>query len=586
MGYLASRLRERHGSWLDFVRGEQGVTAGEERVFETAGGFLRDLETTEMTKCFKMVTLEGLLEAGQLVTGMAVDELAVKAHALLRRSPELFADVPDELREHELDDLRRVKWIAYWKKNPIAAWAGNRREGRTWFATERDRFRLELGIEASDEGPLQKLTRELVDYRLTQYRDRKRQTQPTSEGFICKVLSNQRDPILKLPPRSTGAVPEGEVDVGMADGAVWQFRFMKELCNVARRAGQSRNELPDLLRGWFGPRAGQPGTAFQVRFHASPDGLWVEPVQAAVIDLASRRKIVAYPDLRAAAGHAAASVEPPDDELVALPIEDGSPELFAVRVSEPDGRRARVLGAAQRGGLRVDGGEGGFKERTVSLNDLAWVVASADDVADHGGLLDEERVNKLRYLDGTPKGSTPWIDTGWAIAAWNVAKSLIRDPVAVSAVTRRVHRDDGKQLDASFRVERVGDAQTIVFESRGGTRGSADERNVDYAEGLELLLQRLKRAGLALADVLVESRDTEKLPAADRRVVLEDAPYPVIIEDVEAIRRKLSAAQAKVRRAKGARGAGNRTRRLRLFVQGGSDSIAELAAMLERSGPG
>lgn len=29
-----------------------------------------------------------------------------------------------------------------------------------------------------------------------------------------------------------------------------------------------------------------------------------------------------------------------------------------------------------------------------------------------GGLLDEERVNRLRYLEGTPKASTRWIDTG------------------------------------------------------------------------------------------------------------------------------------------------------------------------------
>ena len=80
-------------------------------------------------------------------------------------------------------------------------------------------------------------------------------------------------------------------------------------------------------------------------------------------------------------------------------------------------RRARVVGEAPRGGLRIDGGEGGFAERTVSLTDLAWVAAADDDVRAHGGLLDEERVNRLRYLDGTPKGSTRWIDTGWAIAA-------------------------------------------------------------------------------------------------------------------------------------------------------------------------
>jgi hypothetical protein len=39
----------------------------------------------------------------------------------------------------------------------------------------------------------------------------------------------------------------------------------------------------------------------------------------------------------------------------------------------------------------------------------------------HGGLLDEARVNRLRYLDGTPKGSTRWIDTGWALVVYEAA---------------------------------------------------------------------------------------------------------------------------------------------------------------------
>jgi hypothetical protein len=51
-----------------------------------------------------------------------------------------------------------------------------------------------------------------------------------------------------------------------------------------------------------------------------------------------------------------------------------------------DGRRARVLGSASRGGFRIDGGVGGFAERTVSLLDLAWVIAAADHVKIHGGL--------------------------------------------------------------------------------------------------------------------------------------------------------------------------------------------------------
>ena len=43
------------------------------------------------------------------------------------------------------------------------------------------------------------------------------------------------------------------------------------------RSGTQRNQLPDLMRRWFGPAAGNPGTDFRVRFYRSPDGWWVEP---------------------------------------------------------------------------------------------------------------------------------------------------------------------------------------------------------------------------------------------------------------------------------------------------------------------
>jgi hypothetical protein len=87
---------------------------------------------------------------------------------------------------------------------------------------------------------------------------------------------------------------------------------------------------------------------------------------------------------------------------------------------EGRGKRLRVVGAATQGGLRVDGGPDGFEERTVSLLDVAWAIVAADDVAAHGGVLDEARVNRLRYLDGTPKAATRWIDTAWALVILDV----------------------------------------------------------------------------------------------------------------------------------------------------------------------
>jgi hypothetical protein len=81
---------------------------------------------------------------------------------------------------------------------------------------------------------------------------------------------------------------------------------------------------------------------------------------------------------------------------------------------EHDGKRCRLIERMARG-VRVDGGEGRFAARQVSVTDVAWVMLAAEDVARTGGGLDEARVNRLRYLEGTPKGSTRWIDTGWAI---------------------------------------------------------------------------------------------------------------------------------------------------------------------------
>jgi hypothetical protein len=111
---------------------------------------------------------------------------------------------------------------------------------------------------------------------------------------------------------------------------------MKEFCNVARPAGTERNALPDLLRRWFGPSAGRPGTAFEVRFRGTPDGYWVEPVSSNVAALDARSGVTAYPDLRAAAGHGLARPRKPRD----CRARDGSrsrtpssDDFFAVRVS-------------------------------------------------------------------------------------------------------------------------------------------------------------------------------------------------------------------------------------------------------------
>jgi superfamily II DNA or RNA helicase/diadenosine tetraphosphate (Ap4A) HIT family hydrolase len=322
LGHLPSSLRARHGSWFAFVRQEGDL--GSAQVSALDSGFLEELEVTEMTKSFKMVTLAVLLAAEALFTGMAVRELALAAWVRLKRSPELLAEVPMGERLAEEPDASAIaRWVAYWRSNPIAAWTGVKQRRRTWFVLEEDRLRLDLPADPALAG----MVEELVDYRLARHR------RPASASeFVCRVTWNKRDPIIKLPRRTGGEVPEGEVPVRLPDGTVWLFRFMKEFCNVARAVGAERNGLPDLLRGWFGPAAGHPGTGFDVRFTAGADGWWVAPVLSNVITL-PRRAVVAYPDLRAAAGPASGEAEAPSAEVVLLPVDGEAADRFAVRVS-------------------------------------------------------------------------------------------------------------------------------------------------------------------------------------------------------------------------------------------------------------
>jgi superfamily II DNA or RNA helicase/diadenosine tetraphosphate (Ap4A) HIT family hydrolase len=333
LGYRPATLRAMHGSWFEFVAKEGHLGEAERRVLERAGAWLRDLETTVMEKSFKMVVLETLLERGTLTTSLPLAELARLSHAYLMRVPELFRDIEDVKELADPIAPEPNVWLAYWRKNPVRAWSSG--AGKAWFQVDGDRFVSRLPDCAGDEETLVEMTRELVEYRLAQYVARPREA-ATGEPFECVVLSNQRDPILKLPPRAKRPdVPDAETDVRLPDGSLWRFRFMKEFCNVARPVGRASNELPDLLRRWFGPAAGRPGTRFRVRFSRSPDGWWVESIGDQVIPLAPRGAVVTFPTLRAAAGAVAAGSkavrDAPASDIVRLPIERPGPDRFAVR---------------------------------------------------------------------------------------------------------------------------------------------------------------------------------------------------------------------------------------------------------------
>lgn len=333
MGHLISSLRERYGGWFHFVKAMGALSETEALALERAAGWLEDLERTPMQKCFKMVTLEVLLETGSLFDGLALPELARKSHAWLARNPELFVDLEGVKQLPDPHNGTSTAFLGYWNDNPIAALIGrDSKKARAWFELRDRKLVSRLPRERGIEDPLIAMTRELVDLRLAKYRRRQRAA-TGGTTFEAKLTWNKRDPILKLPE---GGRPIGDVVARLPDGSNWLFRFAKIACNVATPVGSKRNQLPDLLRSWFGPTAGHPGTAFYVRF-VQDEGEWrIEPSTATVLPLRTlaRRTITCYPDLRAAAGalHGDA-VEGLESFEIELPGIEPRDDLFAVRVA-------------------------------------------------------------------------------------------------------------------------------------------------------------------------------------------------------------------------------------------------------------
>jgi hypothetical protein len=127
-----------------------------------------------------------------------------------------------------------------------------------------------------------------------------------------------------------------------------------------------------------------------------------------------------------------------------------------------------------------------------------------------------------------------------------------------------IHDNNGLELSATVTLEPADDACSITFESRGPAR------NTDYGPGFRVAIGRLVAAGAALLDAEVFSREIQHLPIEARRLAPEGFGFPIQCSgrvDAGGLASSLERASAAVARRPGAKGGGNRTRRLRLTVR-------------------
>lgn len=356
---LRAGLNPRRGSedgWFGFLR-EVGLLVKEEQeALWSAGTFLQRLEKENLTKSFKLTTLRALLESGRLFSGMNLDELATKSHEIIARDDRLL----DEVSAKDVGDPNNpdpTSWRRYWRKNPIAAWLGEglrSKEGN--FRLQEDTFILNVDVPEQHRDAAAAMVSELVELRMMEFR---RRTHSPGRGIAsCKVSHSGGKPMVFLDRATNPHLPIGKGIELLVDGSPVFGDFVKVALNVAKRPTTAGNALHEILRSWFGPSAGHPGTAHRVEFE-EVDGRWIMRPKASPIVGAGGDVLPFFPSFRVACG-TDPSGDPKTWQALPLPF----------RGAKPPTDQACFI--AQARGDSMDGGADPIKEGDFLL--FKWLT--------------------------------------------------------------------------------------------------------------------------------------------------------------------------------------------------------------------
>ncbi|MBR9858101.1 MAG: DEAD/DEAH box helicase family protein [Gammaproteobacteria bacterium] len=205
-----SKLRKQHGSWFELVHREGDLSAEGGKVLTKLQDFLlTGIEITTLTKSFKIVLLQALLELDGLCHPPTLAALAEQSRYVLERHPDLLQlDLP---AKQQAITANSAAWLSYWKSNPIKFSTGGNQGSQAdyWFEIKDDCFcpRFELPVDELDT--LHVMMQELVDLRLAEYRRRKapllakapsleKITQPATDTPVAEVVELLCFPDLKI----------------------------------------------------------------------------------------------------------------------------------------------------------------------------------------------------------------------------------------------------------------------------------------------------------------------------------------------------------------------------------------------------
>ncbi|MCL9779897.1 DEAD/DEAH box helicase family protein [Vibrio sp. S4M6] len=194
------KVNKQNDSWFQLVASQVDNPLLKETIFAYKEFLFKGIQTTSMVKSFKAILLEAFLELDGFRRPPTIEELAEKSWHVLSAYPYLKStELPT--KEQSLTATDR-KWATYWRGNPIKAFTTtNKNSTSTWFVLEDGRFKTNFELDDDHIEVLHDLVKELVDFRLAQYTDRKQNAQSPNRPENPPIDSTQStgDNVVQLP---------------------------------------------------------------------------------------------------------------------------------------------------------------------------------------------------------------------------------------------------------------------------------------------------------------------------------------------------------------------------------------------------
>jgi len=190
-----SALRSEYGGWFNFLETQGEIEPGFIEVLGSHSLFLSELESSAMSKSYKMILMEAFIDLDGFSSPPSVEELCKRSYKVMSRRIKCQADLPEKFKGgFERYYAIERPWIAYWKNNPISAWTGEKRKSaETSFSLAGDMFMYRGEVATGQIAELESMAMEIVSYKYEQYLSRR--TQVTSPTHIDAEFSN----LIKVP---------------------------------------------------------------------------------------------------------------------------------------------------------------------------------------------------------------------------------------------------------------------------------------------------------------------------------------------------------------------------------------------------